>query len=101
MSVNQKSYLVVGINLDKKDYPLMEEFEDNKDLTVVYDGMCGQYAIVGKVINESDEFNSMNLVSLNSKELQDYIIEVNQLLLKVSAKVSKYEIKLYNFIHEY
>jgi hypothetical protein len=64
MSVTFNQYLLIGVKLDIDiiDYDKYEDYVDigykevkSKDgLTLIYDGMSGEYAFVGQVLKRSD-----------------------------------------------
>lgn len=94
MSVNQKHYVMVGIDLtpkvkqmnaDELDTYLeeMEEFSDNKKLTFVYDGMSGEYCFIGELINEGDEYEGM------PPRIQHFASDLFYIRKDVERKLSK------------
>lgn len=54
MSVDKVDYLMWAANIDPDQYDI-DEHEDIDEFDIVYDGMCGKYCMVGKIIAESDE----------------------------------------------
>ncbi|MFX0133803.1 MAG: hypothetical protein ACFFDN_09170 [Candidatus Hodarchaeota archaeon] len=65
MSTHFNQYIIAGIKLPYPDnddfYEKYESFEDNgykttikTGLTMLFDGMCGNYVIIGKVLKKSE-----------------------------------------------
>ncbi|MBL4951056.1 hypothetical protein JK635_02225 [Neobacillus sp. YIM B02564] len=94
MSVNQKHYVMVGIDLTRKVKQMnadeldiyfeeMEEFADNKKLSFVFDSMSGEYCFLGELINEGDEYEGM------SPKVQHFASDLFYIRKDVERKISK------------
>jgi hypothetical protein len=70
MSVNQKHYVMIGIDLTSKIKQMnndeldswlekMDEFAEKQKLTFVFDGMSGEYCFIGELINQGDEIDGI------------------------------------------
>ena len=95
MGVDVTYYTVVGIKVDETNEELMEKIydefwkyrDDNDDedtfegITVVYDGMCGKYAVVGKVLMEMDEYEG-GFLNINLDDLPDTISKTKESIRK-------------------
>lgn len=99
MSVREEQYVVYGVKLSVKEYKKRYQTEDNEyddephasfdgydeetELDVIYDGMSGNYVVIGKVLVYADSYDgdSMSFTKLNmttkekkavAKELEKY-----------------------------
>lgn len=59
MSVNKKNYVVIGIDIidyvkanhvNGDDLESLEDLLSSKELELIYDGMSGNYCVIGKVL---------------------------------------------------
>ena len=110
MGVDRTTYLVYGI---KMPYSIMDEYKvwDNEDtylpfiegwegteLSLIIDGMCGEYCMFGKVIAEAKEgiFSEVNIEDMKSwfKHIMDEFVRLFPYPYKHEANV-----KLYMFNH--
>jgi hypothetical protein len=94
MSVNQKHYVMVGIDLTPKIKRMnadelddwlekMEEFADEQKLTFVFDGMSGEYCFLGELINQGDEYEGM------PPKVQHFPSDLFYIRKDVERKISK------------
>ena len=84
MSVRKTEIVMIGANIGyKNDDELYEKLEPymkigNKDIDCVFDGMNGNYVIIGKVINQGNEYDGMELKTISLTELIKIQSEVRQ-----------------------
>lgn len=109
MSVNQKHYVMVGIDLlpiakrmseDELDvfFQKMDELEGNTGLTFIYDGMSGEYCFLGYVLNVSNEDEGMSpKIHHFASELRNIRVDVGDKLMGISTT----EPSLISFTHWY
>jgi hypothetical protein len=104
MGVDARHYVIIGLDILEKvkdDYDLQDEIyykAENMGLKFVYDGMNGEYAIIGLVVNEGDMYEGMNLTS-NQKGGLDILFErVEERLTEILSNLSE-PLRLYTFTH--
>jgi hypothetical protein len=100
MSTNVRNFVIVGFDIgyeyvkkfnndvgdDDAFYDKYEEFYYSKkskenDFIIVYDGMSGNYCIIGMLIDYGDDYNSVN-VNLSVKELSNLCKKSKTLIKK-------------------
>jgi hypothetical protein len=106
MGVNARHYVIIGLDILEKvkdDYDLQDEIyykAENMGLKFVYDGMNGEYAIIGLVVNEGDMYEGMKLTS-NQKGGLDILFErAEERLREILGNLSE-PLRLYTFTHWY
>lgn len=105
MGIDATHYLMVGVDIgyDENNDDQYDELEDltndtNGDLFCVFDGMNGNYTIVGEVLTSTkDIYNDMGVISLTSNQLSDMFLSVKDKLYNRFGK--EYEPKLLSFVH--
>ena len=97
MSVEQKTYVMIGINLTPKIKQMnadelddwleeMEQFAENKDLKFIFDGMSGEYCVIGTVLNNGDDFDGMPLkIHHLASDIKEIKIETYEKLKDIST----------------
>jgi hypothetical protein len=85
MGVDRTDYLMFAtdVGYDNCDYEKFEAEiggEPERRFDVVYDGMCGKYALAGKIIAESDPYDGFEMAKVNVGA----VLEANELAEKVS-----------------
>jgi hypothetical protein len=109
MSINQKHYVMVGVDLMPKCKILnqdelgvffenMEEIAENTGLQFIYDGMSGGYCFLGHVLNEGSEDEGM------SPKIQHFASDLRYIRVDVGDKlicISTTEPSLISFTHWY
>lgn len=74
MGVDRTDYLMLGLDMGGKDFD-SDKFEAEIDgapgrrFDVVYDGMCGQYCIAGKIIAKSDPAEGIAMTKIEPEKL--------------------------------
>jgi hypothetical protein len=100
MSVNRTEYVVFGIKFDEtKDEVFdkyyeelgddrLEEKFDPKELSMIYDGMCGKYVVVGYVMAKGDEYEGTDItnVGVDNERLFDLMAELEKGYPELYAK---------------
>lgn len=123
MGVNTKYYLMVGLkeeynyirsykSKNDPDYLFDLEYGDTEDfLNIVFedyfppcfecisDGMCGEYSIIGKVLQSSAYLDEIYHTSISTDKLFELIEEVYNELKALNLDVKKEDIKLHNFVY--
>lgn len=74
MGVSRTDYLMFGVDVgfESINYDDFESEicgEPGRRFDAVYDGMSGQYAIVGKIIAKSDPYEGISMVKINQDKL--------------------------------
>lgn len=80
MGVDVNAYVVYGMQVpedmmtdDEDDF--ISAFYDNEDrfekCSLVYDGMCGQYAVFGSVLSELGPYEDSDFVDIDITDLDD------------------------------
>lgn len=85
MGVDRTDYLMFAtdVGYDNCDYEKFEAEicgEPGAKFDIVYDGMCGKYALAGKVIAKSEPYDGFEMAKINVGA----VLEVNELAEKVS-----------------
>ena len=123
MGVNAKYYLMVGLkeeynyiksykSKNDSDYLFYLEYGDTEDfLNIVFedyfppcfecisDGMCGEYSIIGKVLQSSSYLDEIYHISISTDKLSELTEEVYNELKALNLDVKKEDIKLHNFVY--
>lgn len=105
MGVNATYYLMVGVDIgydndNDNQYDELADLMDNTngDLFCAFDGMSGNYVIVGKVLSNTEDINdNMGIISLTSQQLSEVCLSVKDKLYKRFGK--EYEPMLLSFVH--
>ena len=106
MSIRQMNYVMVGVDLtsimeeldiDELDTWLeeMDQFTDDNNLTFVFDGMSGEYAYIGEVLNKGDE-DGMSIKSVN---IDRELISIRENVKSKLINMIEDEPKLISFSH--
>jgi len=105
MGVDRTDYLMFGTDIGPEAFE-RDEFEAEMDgapgrrFDIVYDGMCGKYAVAGKIIAKSDPYEGFELAKVN---LDDLDVDPDELIAKVSdafgKKLSAEDFSLILFSH--
>jgi hypothetical protein len=74
MGVERTDYLMFGLdvgpkNFNRDDFEAEIEGAPNARFDIVYDGMCGEYCIAGKVIARSDQYEGFVLKKIDPAAL--------------------------------
>lgn len=74
MGVDRTDYLMLGADMgaDAFDHDKHEaEIEGRPDakFNIIYDGMCGEYCIAGKIIATSDPYDGFEMAKIDPKNL--------------------------------
>ena len=123
MGVNSRYYLMVGIkeeynyirsykSKNDSDYVFDLEYGDTEDyINIVFDdhlpphfkcisdGMCGEYSIIGKVLQSSEYIDEIYSMSISTDKLSDLTEEVYNELRALNLDVKKENIKLHSFVY--
>ncbi len=108
MSTVVDHIVIVGYSVPEEklldlDYAEYEVLEDEHDIDVVIDGMCGEYVVVGEILSEynvyEDYSDADDLLSFTPREIQERIEDVYD-LLKDHIELSIDDIQLH-FIHHW
>lgn len=70
MSVRSVPIIMWGISLPCKAVNYEDHvwpYKDGEKFDVLYDGMCQDYALFGKILIKGDEYQGMELTNLNEK----------------------------------
>ena len=96
MSVSQRHIVMVGIQVNEDIFDKYEELEDPK-LDCIYDGMDGEYIVIGKIINDGDYYDGLKFDSINLLNLMETFGEV-ECLLRDELDIEQ-EVRLFSFTH--
>lgn len=123
MGINTKYYLMVGI---KEEYNYIRSYKSKNDSDYVFDlecgdtedyinivfddhfpphfecltdGMCGEYSIIGKVLQKSEYIDEIYPTEITPDLLSLLIDEVYSELKNLGIDVNKKEVKLHNFVY--
>lgn len=90
MSTRREEFVIIGVDINHlmnddfydahEDY--MRKKPAKEELFILYDGMNGQYCILGEVLAQGDEFEGLPLFQLDQKEQ-------NKIKKRVKEKVFK------------
>lgn len=74
MGVDRTDYLMFGVDIgpdafERDDFEAEIDGAPNRRFDVVYDGMCGKYALAGKIIAVSDPYEGFELAKIDPKEM--------------------------------
>lgn len=95
MSVDKVDYLMWAANIDPDQYDI-DEHEDINEFDIVYDGMCGKYCMVGKIIAESDEYGFEEIVDLGEEIKVDKEKYFNDISKYFDIENSEFTLKLFS-----
>lgn len=109
MGVDLTVYTVIGVRITDKEQiqyvrEIVEEREDYFQggeclITVIDDGMCGEYVVIGDVISSNSRYEEDN-VALTSKEYIDSMIGDVPEIIRENFPLLKFgEISLISFNH--
>lgn len=104
MSSSLQHFIMVGYDVPEEEQIDSEEYEvleEEHNIDVVFDGMCGDYVVVGKIISEYDVFSGDGddgIVSFTPQYLQGYINSVYE-LLKDHMELSVDDVQLHVIHH--
>jgi hypothetical protein len=83
MGVNKTHYIIFGFKVhpnklksEKIDIwsdKFLPYIEGHKDIpyTIIYDGMCGEYLVFGKLIHKDHDYDSFSFTSISYKDFFD------------------------------
>lgn len=72
MGVDRDDYLVFGVDVGNCDWDKHQaelEGAPNRRFDIIYDGMCGEYCIAGKIIKRSDPYNGFEMAQIDDGAL--------------------------------
>lgn len=112
MSVRETHYIIYGVSLDGKHYQEKYNLEENYDvhseychrknrngdLVVVFDGMSNKYAIIGKLIKKTNEFEGISMTAIDKSLFDDREL-VKNLSDKFQLKADEIKPQLFIFTH--
>ncbi len=112
MSVKETHYIIYGVSLNGKDYQEKYNIEENYDvhsdychrknrtgdIVVVFDGMSNKYAIIGKLIKKTNEFEGISMTAIDKSLFEDKAL-VKELSEKFSLSVDEIKPQLFIFTH--
>lgn len=86
MGVDRTDYLMLGVDMGAENFDWDKheaEIEGSPEarFNIVYDGMCGKYAIAGKIIATSDAYEGFEMARIDPSKLD---IDRAELAAKVS-----------------
>src|SRR5574343_111309 len=112
MSVNCTNYLVFGIKITNQEQ--IEKFNDivseydgdldrmleqyTKELNAIYDGMCGDYLVIGKILSECDNIDEV-IYSHDVKDFDDFHYDISEVYDKLFSETLPVLPKLLHFNH--
>lgn len=123
MGVDAKYYLMVGVkgcntwvksykSKNDSDYIFDLEQGDIEDyMNVLFedyfppnfkcltDNMCGEYSIIGKVLQKSEYIDEIYTLEITPDLLDQLINEVHNELKSLGIEVNKKEVKLHSFVY--
>lgn len=123
MGVNSRYYLMVGLkekynyiksykSKNDSDYVFDLEYGDTEDyMNIVFDdylpphfkcisdGMCGEYSIIGKVLQTGEYFDEIYDTSISINKLLELTEEVYIELKALNLDIKKEDIKIHSFIY--
>lgn len=70
MGVDRTDYLMFATEMDAKDFDLDKHEAEvsgapSAKFDIVYDGMCGEYCLAGKIIAKSDPYEGFEKAKIN------------------------------------
>lgn len=73
MSVKRTDYLMLAVEVTKDfnndDFEAELDGADDRRFDLVYDGMCGEYTLAGKIIAKSTPFDGFEMIKINLSRL--------------------------------
>ena len=123
MGVNAKYYLIVGVkgsgdwaksykSKNDSDYTFDLKYGDTEDyMNILFedyfpphfecltDSMCGEYSIIGKVLQKSEYIDEIYTLEITPDLLDQLINEVHSELKNLGIDVNKKEVKLHSFVY--
>jgi hypothetical protein len=105
VSVDCKHYVLLGADIgyknDDETYDKLEPYMDRKSnkLDCIYDGMNGEYILVGKILCDGDGCDGMNLTKIEANKIPQMCEETKQ---KIKALLNlDVEVNLIALTHWY
>ena len=105
MGVDRTDYLFWGLKLHPKTLgDIWEKFDDElsrsptRRFDMVYDGMSGKYAVAGKEIAASDQYEGLGFIEISSERLGFDQAAVEK-SVRDAIGITDGEFKLYLFSH--
>ena len=98
MSISQRHIVMVGLKIDEEIFDKYEDIKNSK-LDCIYDGVNGEYIVIGKIINDGDYFDGLKFDSVSLLNLMEIFGEV-ECLLRDELNIEQ-EVKLFSFTHRY
>lgn len=107
MGVDREDYVIIGTKLDYKAeckihgdnlYDHYCERTAPKPLSVILDGMCGEYIVVGKIIAKASEYEGFKFTPLLNQVSPPVYDEVRE-ALKEFGIVATPEIFIFSHFH--
>ena len=98
MSKTQRHIVMIGVQIDEDMFDKYEDIKDSK-LDLIYDGMNGEYIVIGKIINDGSYYDGLKFDSISLLNLMEMFGEV-ECLLRDELDIEQ-EVRLFSFTHWY
>ncbi|WP_423408053.1 hypothetical protein AABM38_20635 [Heyndrickxia sp. MSNUG] len=96
MSVKQTHYVMLGIDIgfydSEKLYEGLEPYmEEGGEIFCLYDGMNGEYIILGEILHKGDDYHGMDLKKHTIGHLEAVSKDVYRIAKRVMAEIFQKE----------
>ncbi len=105
MGVYRTDYLMWGAKVDPKavseKYDELEDEIDQKPdarFALVYDGMCGKYAIAGRIIAKSDPHEGLDFTEISMSEMTPNL-DLTRRVHEVFPNAQPFSLMLFSHFH--
>jgi len=96
MSTAQRHIVMIGAQIDEDTFDKYEKVKDSK-FDLIYDGMNGEYIVIGRIINDGNYYDGLKFDSINLFNLMETFGEV-ECLLRDELSIEQ-EVRLFSFTH--
>lgn len=103
MGIRQRHYVMVGVNIinelndNEELHEIIEEKAEELNLDFIYDGISGDFAVLGKIINEGKEEDGLSLQYHYLHELDKVKFFIIRMLSDIPEIKDKHGVCLYSF----
>lgn len=84
MGMRRTDFIILGVELDfdeisYEDYEAEINLEDGRAFDMLYDGVCGEFCLAGKVLSSTDDIDGFSMMNISQAAAENRV-EVHEVL---------------------